>query len=266
MQATVTSAQVAKQAVHDAYGNRNGNGPAYDLSREGTYLDPDNSTEHRNFASNTKANTSRNDDHFDIENAALSLEVMAGGGGGLADDEEPVDLKPFIPGLNETKEQFSASSIVITDFDNGIEGNPRLPYLAYSSRANLVEQIIAYVQGSHRTLPLINLYFDTIGFVFNVSAPLPSPQRSGRSYIDVQVIRHAPFMREHEAFWMMANSGERRFDPAWLAQLCIILAVALQAKEEWETPQFQTEDLYLLSKACIDVSIEPAHYKALLFG
>jgi hypothetical protein len=68
------------------------------------------------------------------------------------------------------------------------------------------------------------------------------------------MIRKKVFLREYSAFWMLVGTGERQFDPAWLAQLCLVVATALQAKDELQTEDMQAEDLYLLSKACLDVS------------
>ena len=167
VQASTTSAQVAKQSIQEAYAGRNGQNTAHPESREGTYIDVDASSDSRAaFASGSGQN--RSDGQFDIETAALSLEVMAGGGGPLVDDEQP-DLKPFIPGLSASKEQFAATSIIIRDFDNGIEGNPRLSFLAYQGRQTVVEQVLAYLQSSYRTQPLVDWYFQTIGWVFQVS-------------------------------------------------------------------------------------------------
>lgn len=152
----------------------------------------------------------------------------------MADDEDEVELKPWIPGLSETREQFAAQSIIVREFDNGIEGNPRLPYLAYNGRSNLVEQVIAFAQGSHRTQPIVDMFYETIGLVF-------------------QVIRRMAFLREHTAFWLLVGTGERQFDPAWLGELCIVMACAMQARPEFETETMQAEDAYLLAKACLDV-------------
>jgi hypothetical protein len=162
----VTSAQVAKQSLQEAYAGRNGHGTAQPASsREGTYIDVDASSDGHSVFPRASGTA---EGQFDIENAALSLEVLAGGGGALT-DEEQVELKPFIPGATASKEQFAATSIIIRDFTNGIEGNPRLPYLAYHNRQTMVEQVLAYLQSDYRIQPLIDFYFDTIGFVFHVS-------------------------------------------------------------------------------------------------
>ena len=71
------------------------------------------------------------------------------------------------------------------------------------------------------------------------------------------MIRQPIFRREHSAFWLLVGTGERQFDPAWLAQLCIVIACALQTKDEFQSETLQAEDMYLLSKVCLDVSTSP---------
>lgn len=80
----------------------------------------------------------------DVERAAMSLEVMAGGdGSGVIQD-----VKPVIQGImsEATLEAFSANSILALDDAEGYPRNPRLPLLSYFSRDTLVEQFLGYVQ------------------------------------------------------------------------------------------------------------------------
>jgi hypothetical protein len=80
----------------------------------------------------------------DVEQAAMSLEVMAGGdGSGVIQD-----VKPIIQGLTSeaTLEAFAARSILVLDDAEVFLGNPRLPLLSYFSRDTLVEQFLSYIQ------------------------------------------------------------------------------------------------------------------------
>lgn len=171
-------------------------------------------------------------DGLDIEQAAMSLEIMAGGDGtGAIQDVKPVFQDTSDAALNT----FAANSILALDSaEFGFEDNPRLPLLAYFNRATMVEQVIQYLNYKDRCKEIIAYYFETLGWIF-------------------ASVHKADFHRTYNAFWIHVERGERRFDPCWLACLCLVLAVVLQARPDLQQEDLVPSDLYALGRACLEL-------------
>lgn len=59
--------------------------------------------------------------------------------------------------------------------------------------------------------------------------------------------------RCYNAFWRHVAQGERRFDPCWLALLCTILAIVLQARTDLQREDLRSDDLATLGKAYLEL-------------
>lgn len=70
---------------------------------------------------------------------------------------------------------------------------------------------------------------------------------------DPQSVHKADFHRTYNAFWIHVERGERRFDPCWLACLCLVLAVVLQARPDLQQEDLVPSDLYALGRACLEL-------------
>lgn len=59
--------------------------------------------------------------------------------------------------------------------------------------------------------------------------------------------------RCYNAFWRHVDRGERRFDSAWLALLCMIFAIVLQARTDLQRDDLRSDDLATLGRACLEL-------------
>merc|ERR1712093_50010 len=211
-----SSAKVAKRALADAFA------PSRD------------SSEAPQMRATAQPSTSQNpsssppspiDHHAEAEDAAMALEVLATCEG-ICDDVKPSGIKLSL-------EDHAVRSLISKDGVGLVAHNNKLPMLGRPSQRAVVDSFLGYIRSRYASDTLLRHFFTSLSWSMGA------------------VVERA-LEREHNAFWNLVASGERDFDPAWLANLCMLHALTLQLLPDI-APTLATEDFFDIGKAAMQL-------------
>ncbi|KAK9898882.1 hypothetical protein P389DRAFT_167560 [Cystobasidium minutum MCA 4210] len=238
VQSSESSSEVVKRALAEAFAagalsGGSGSGSVHDGASTATGGLNNAYTADQSFKSSYSGSPEPSQSGDEAAGAAFALEVLAGGDQpsllGNENKRTPASIThPLLP-----LEEFAKTSILAADSNARLEGNSRIPLLGFLNRRNITDSILACLQTKEQPLKLLDYFFGTTGWIYSAT--------------------YGRMLRvEHDAFWEHVSFGQREFDLPWLALLCIVLAIALQTQQEIKLGAIQAEDMYQLSKLCLE--------------
>lgn len=161
----------------------------------------------------------------EAETAAIALEVLAGGN----ETRSYINVRPDLEADTRPVDVFLADSLVWRDFKGSFDNIQSMPFLSFLSRRTVVDSFLTLVK-NRCAATLRNSNGQTSHRGANGSVPFNAFRATSTKLLNeywvngyfLACMMQSRFTREHEIFWSLVESGERDFDPNYIALLCIV--------------------------------------------